>query len=432
MYLKKVLSLAIVLKLTSFSAFALTMDEALSHAWNHNPSLLSARSSLKAVEQNIRMARADFLPQLGGSASLSGTSFEGTGAASDLHGSRYSTDAGVSLSQNIINVANHYNLSATKYAVEASRAQLEDVEQSLLLEAITYYVNVVKDTAIHNLQNRYEGLTEQQYQAVKAQVDVGELTPTDQYLSEAVWRGATATKVSSLANLNTSKGLFLKVIGLEPQNLHRPYLPQNLPQNLDEAIKEAQAKSPMAIAAEQQLLQDKELYQKAKAQRLPTVSANLGTQYSSDIDSDGIMTMGNDGFSSRASIDVNMPLFQGGRIDAQIDAARANYMASEKKLIDTKNLIKQQVTANWEVYRAAKQQAKAYLSQIQAQQLSADGIREEFKVGTRSLIDLLDEDARLVAARVNYESAKANEVLAAWALLKSMGRLKPNMLGLNR
>ncbi len=432
MYLRKILCIVSIIKLTSLWAFALTMDEALQHAWNNNPALLSARSSLKAAEQNIRIARADFLPQITASGSVSATSFEGTGPASDLSGERYTTDGGINMSQNIINVANNYNLSATKYGIEAGRAQLENTEQGLLLEVINYYVAVARDTAVYALQSHYEGLTQQQYQAVKAQVDVGELTPTDQYLSEATWRGATAGKVSSLASLNTSKGQFLKVIGLEPKEMRRPYLPKNLPQTLEEATDEAQAKNPLVIAAEQQLLQDEELYKKAKAQRLPTVSANVGTQYSNDFDVDGILTAGSDGFSSRASVDVNVPIFQGGRIDAQIDAARANYIASEKTLIDTKNMVKQQITANWESYRAAKQQVAAYLSQIEAQKLSANGVREEFKVGTRSLIDLLDEDARLVTARVNYENAKANEVLAAWSLLKTMGSLTPSTLGLDR
>ncbi len=432
MSIKKWLCITSVFYAASLPAFALSMDEAMQHAWNNNPSLLSARSSLKALEQNIRMARANFLPQVNGTGSLSATSFEGTNNAADLSGERYTTSAGVHVSQNIVNVANHYNLSASQYGVEVGKAKLESAEQALLLETVTSYVHVARDTAINALQNRYTTLTQQQYQAVKAQVDVGELTPTNQYLSEATWRGATAAQVSSLANLNTSKGKFLKIVGLEAKDMRRPYLPKSLPQSLDAAIAEGLAKNALIIAAKQQLLQDKERYKQAKAQHLPTISANVSSQYSSDIDTTGMMQSGNDGFNSRASIDVTVPIFQGGRIDAQADAAQANYIASEKSLMDTQNAIRQQITANWEHYKAAKQQASAYLSQINAQQLSADGVAEEFKVGTRSLIDLLDENARLVSARVNYESAKANEVLAAWALLQSMGRLTPETLGLKR
>ncbi|MFV0322669.1 MAG: TolC family outer membrane protein [Alphaproteobacteria bacterium] len=433
MRLKNILSTIILSQMITHVASAVTMDEAMLNAWNHNPSLQAARASLDAAKQNIRIARADFLPQINGAAGADALYRNGQALGGLNTGDRYSSDVGVSLSQNIVNIANNYNLSATKLGVEVTRANLEAQEQGLLLQAITYYVSVARDTAVYALQTRYENLLSQQYSAVRAQVEVGELTPTDQYLSEASWRGATATKIAALANLNTSKAYFLQIIGLEAKDMRRPYGPKTLPNNLEQAIAEAQSRNPSVIAAEQQLLQSEELLKQARAQRLPTLTADASTGYTDYFSEDGIYQGATeDGWSSSVGINLNVPIFQGGRIDAGIDAARANLMAAEQTLYDTKNVVRQQVTAAWESYRAAQQQVEAYQSQIRASESSANGVRREFEVGTRSLIDLINEDANLVTARVNYENARATEIVAGWSLLQSMGRLTPDVLGLAR
>ncbi|MFV0431710.1 MAG: TolC family outer membrane protein [Alphaproteobacteria bacterium] len=419
-------------QLITSTASALTMSEAMLHAWNNNPSLMASRASLDAARQNIRIARADFLPQVGGTANLNSTFGEGQALGGINDGSRYSSEVGLSVSQNIVNIANNYNLSATKIGVEATKASLEATEQALLLQAITYYVSVARDTAIYALQTRYENLLSQQYSAVRAQVDVGELTPTDQYLSEASWRGATATKIAALADLNTSKAYFLQIIGLQPKDMRRAYGPKYLPKILEAAISEAQGRNPQILAAEQQLLQSEDLLKQARAKRLPVLTASAQSGYTDYLGERGSLeNSGEDGISTSVALNLEVPIFQGGRIDASVDAARANVIAAEQTLKDTKNIVQQQVTAAWESYRAAQQQVEAYQSQIRANESSANGVRKEFEVGTRSLIDLINEDTNLVTARVNYEKAKASEIIAAWSLLQAMGRLTPNALGLS-
>ncbi len=410
------------------------MYESMSHASDNNHTLFSARYSLKATEQNVKIARSEFLPQVGGSAGLSGTFSNLSGLGGDNDGGRYTESVGASVTQSVFNLQNNFNLAASKLGVNVAQASLESQEQSLLLQAVTYYVSVARDTAIYALQSRYENVLYQQYSAVTAQVDAGELTRTDQYLSEASWRGATATKIAASANLETSKATFLQIIGLEAKDMRRPYGPKSIPKNLNAAVTEAQSNNPLIIAAEQQLLQSNQLLKSARAERLPTVTASAETGYSNTFDDYGIYNdyQTNDGVNSSVSLDVNVPIFTGGRITAQVEAARATAMAAEQTLLDTQNAIQQQVTAAWESYIAAKQQVAAYKSQIAANEYSANGVRREFEVGTRSLIDLLNEDANLVTSRVNYETAKANEIIAGWSLLQAMGRLTPNTLGLQR
>jgi outer membrane protein len=59
-----------------------------------------------------------------------------------------------------------------------------------------------------------------------------------------------------------------------------------------------------------------------------------------------------------------------------------------------------------------------------------EGLNEEYKVGSRSTIDVLDAEEDLLSARINLVSAEHDQIVASYQLLAAIGKLTARNLGL--
>ncbi len=119
----------------------------------------------------------------------------------------FGTVAGTSLAENL---------------VLSGRAQLTDTEQTVLLNAVTAYMNVVRDTSVLELNRNNEKVLQRQLEATQARFDVGELTRTDVAQSEASLQGAIAARIQAEGQLTASKAIYRQVIGEDPVDVKMP------------------------------------------------------------------------------------------------------------------------------------------------------------------------------------------------------------------
>lgn len=414
----------------SFNAIAVDMKQAIQNTVSYNPAYLSAQSTFNAVRQNENIARSALLPQMQATASLDGSYSNPEGLGKIDHMERYSSSVGAGVSQVIFDKTKSYNLLEAKAGIEAQEVELENTKQALIFNAINAYVSTYREGRILSRQVEYEKVLKQQYDAVVAQVQVGELISTDQSLSEAAWRGATAQKVGAQADYSTAKATFVQIIGLSADKLAQPYSAQHhLPKIYGEALQLALANNPSLIAAQKRLEVQKQSVKKAKATRYPTVTSSIQAGYTDVFDVDAYAPGGEGGtFQASGNIEVKVPIFSGGAITADIEAQQANLLAAELTVENTKNVVMEQLSAAWQTYLAAKEQKRAFQTQIAASQKSVNGIKEEYAVGARSLIDVLNEETSLINAFVNYEHAHANEIIASWRILQIIGTLDANRI----
>ncbi len=112
------------------------------------------------------------------------------------------------------------NLNAIRQAkstVQAAREALRTVEQTVLLDAATAYVNVVRDQAIVRLRENDVTVLTEQLKATKDRFEVGEVTRTDVAQAEARRSEALATLAAAQANLKTSRAAYEQIIGHPPE-----------------------------------------------------------------------------------------------------------------------------------------------------------------------------------------------------------------------
>ena len=206
------------------TASADTLREALVAAYQTNPTLSAQRENLKATDANVAIARAAGRPEIVGSLGLN-RNLTRSGVILDSQGN----DHNISLSGEaqvrypfFSGGAVKNSVRAAKSRVEAGRATLSAVEGDVFTQAVSAYMDVIRDRSVVELnQNNVRVLTTN-LEATRDRFEIGDLTRTDVAQSEArLQLGRSQTAVSQ-GRLTASEATYRQIIGHAPGVLAPP------------------------------------------------------------------------------------------------------------------------------------------------------------------------------------------------------------------
>lgn len=420
------------------SASGETLEEALAAAYESNPQLMAQRAALRATDETVSRARSAFLPSLNAEYSYQDNNRDvlPDGADESSIGDSDSEGYSVTATQNFFNgFQDRANLRQAKSSVLAGRAQLQSVEQQVLLEAVTAYMNVLRDEAVVELNKNNVQVLERQLQASQDRFRVGEVTRTDVAQSEARLEGAKSTLLSSEAALAASRAQYRRVVGRTPASLETPGSQPDLPSNLDQAIELAMQLSPGVTAAKHNERAANEAVKAARGTLLPSLTGQL--QYS-DFDSSGFnsqtgLTAGQNSKTTTIGVRLSVPLFQGGARYANVRQAKQLRSQRMMDIRQAERVAQENVFVAWDQYRAAVGQIRSSEAQVRASEIALEGVRQEAYVGSRTTLDVLNAEQELLNARVALVRAQRDEAVTAYSLVSATGRLtaKDLRLGVN-
>ncbi len=425
--------LATVLGAAPFSAAsAQTMEAALARAYNGNPTLNSQRAQVRITNENVPQALSGYRPLITASgdigAEITNTHTPTTGGVSLRNTERTAPrGVGVQVSQNIFNGgATTSSVSAAESQVLGARATLRNTEQNVLLDAATSYMNVLRDTAILNLNRNNVEVLEEQLRQTRDRFQVGEVTRTDVAQAEARLSSAQSQAILAESNLKTSIARYRQNVGAEPRQL-APGKPVEhlLPKSLEAALRGALTAHP-AIIASLHGVDAAELQVKVtEAGLYPSldVIGNIARRYDNQFGGDKATT---------ASIvgRLTIPIYEGGQIYSRTRQAKET--AGQRRIdVDTqRDSVRAAVVSAWGGLDAAKAQIISAQAQVQAAETALAGVREEAKVGQRTTLDVLNAQQELVSARSSLVTAQRDRVVASYSVLSAIGQLSAETLRL--
>ena len=156
-----------------------TLSGALAKAYSNNQDLNAARAQLRATDETVPQAKAGLRPRVAGVGTL-GATISKTTFGDNLPRSRnttYSWSTGIQINQTIFDgFQTPNNVRSAKAQVQASQFNLSNTEQNTLLDAVTAYMNVIRDRQIADLRRQNLGFLNEQVRAARARFDVGEGT----------------------------------------------------------------------------------------------------------------------------------------------------------------------------------------------------------------------------------------------------------------
>ncbi|MFB2735801.1 TolC family outer membrane protein [Shewanella mangrovisoli] len=434
--------LAVVLSviLLPLSAQSQTLEQAVAYTLDTNPDLRVAFNRFKAREEQVNQAIAGYMPTID---VTGGYGYEQTDSVStrrrpnvgDVDSSGVAElnrgEFGVSLKQMLFD-GFYTSSEVDRYSFEASADQwaLLAAAEDMALDVSKVYLNYLRTDEVLKLAEKNLNSHKEIYEQIKQRTDSGLGSTAD--LSQITGRlaRANANVISARNNLLDAKAQFIRVVAADPVDLIQPVPDADLlPKDLNSGLTDAQENHPILKSAANDIRAAENERSSVQASYYPQVSLELNGNWNNDVGGeDGVSALASQnvgGYNNDlvAMVRVRYNLFAGGK-----DLAREKetaYKLGEAKEIRQRaqREVVEGVNLAWNAYEMLAPQKQYIRDHVMAAKDTQSAYTQQFNLGQRSLLDLLDTENELFEARKDYLQAEYDEITAKYRVLNSTGRL---------
>jgi outer membrane protein len=431
---RRLLTASLMATLMAGTASADTLREALVSAYQTNPTLTGQRETLKATDAGVAIAKAAGRPQVSATVGLNrDLSRQGI---LDTGGKGPTLSLGADLSYPLFNGGSVKNsVRAAQTRVEAGRATLRAVEGDVFVQAVSAYMDVIRDRAIVELNQNNVKVLETNLEATRDRFQIGDLTRTDVAQSEARLQLGRSQLAAAVGRATGSEATYRQEIGHQTGQLAPPPPLPPLPATADEAVRIALANNPDLVSITRQAAAAGYDVRVAQAGRLPTLSGVVSGTYVNNLGGGATDIFGREGpatgTQTTAGLNARVPLFQGGLPAARTRQAQALEGQALEQVVGTERAVVAAARSAFASYDAAQKSIQSNTVAVQANELALEGARAEQSVGTRTVLDVLNAEQELLQSQVALVTAKRDAYVAGFQLLNAMGQAEAQDLGLD-
>ncbi len=415
------------------AALATTLPEALARAYATNPQLNAERARQRATDESVPQAKALERPQVSASGTVGAQTAENIGPLSPGRSSTsYPRTATLTATQPVFTGFKSDNsIKQAETSIRAGRETLRNVEQTILQNAASAYMDVLRAEALVELNRSNVVFLTETLRATRDRFNVGEVTRTDVAQAEARLARGQSDLDNAISTLQSARANYRQIIGIEPTRL-MPGQPVDrlLPPTLDAAIALGRREHPLILAASFNVDSAQYGVKVAESNLMPTV--NLQGSLSRSYDAGGGTSVATVSRQDSASIlgVLSIPIYNGGQTYSQVRQAKES-LGQQRLLLDlAREQIQASVVTSWGALEAARAQVAASEAEVRSAEIALAGVREEARVGQRTTLDVLNAQQDVVNARSRLVQAQRDRVVASYTVLAAVGRLGPTVLAL--
>ena len=418
---------ALLLIFSSFS-YPQTLYDTLSKAYNTSPLLKSHRFKLEAINEELAKALSENRPKVNFYGSV-GSDETTTINTSGLESKKNNNPKSVTLEieQNLYDFGRNNSLiNIADNSIFAQRADLRNQEQEILLEAARIYLALLASTEINKLAKNNLLLLQKHYEATNDRFKLGEATSTDLSLAKARYLRARSDEIKSRGDIEKERSKYFSLIGIEaPKKLDFPIIKIGIPNNLKEITKETLQNNPKIIASGFRKKLSFVKISSAASELLPTLDLNLSAQ-----NAWAPNTFFDEYENYKVEFNFKLPLYSGGYNYSNVRQKKKEAMQSSKILDYNIRKALKEVEILWIELNSLEAQIVSINSTIKANEMAVEGVKKEYEVGSRTLLDVLDEEQELLEEKVGVIKVKRDKFVTTFNLMAYMGKLSSSDLNL--
>lgn len=427
--IRRPIALALAALLSPLAAHATDLMQTFEMARSGDPQLASAESGRLAQKEGAVQARALLLPQLNGSASFTRSNSKPEGGSwSDTGKSR---DYGVSLSQSVFDYSRISSLRSQKALSHAADFDLESANDSLIVRTSAAYFNVLVAIDTVSAAEASEAAYKKQFDYAQKRLEVGLAPITDVHEARASYDGARATTIEAKNSLKDAYQALEEITGQPVNRLmalpadFRPELPAGKDANAWVAT--ALDSNPALKSLDYQVKSAEADVSTARAGHLPTLS--LSGSYGRGATWGG-STVGTGSYSTNGSADsksiglsLNVPIFAGGGTQSKVRAALAQRDMAQDSFEQQRRSIIRNTRNAYNTLEAGISEVEARRLALVSAQSAYEASQVGLEVGTRTVLDVLQNQRTLFSAEQDYSTAKYNYLQNRLLLAQAAGTL---------
>jgi len=398
------------------TAEQMTLEAALAATYTSNPQLAAQRASLRATDEEVNRALAGWRPSLGGSGSYGWQQQRQTLLGPQNIDSIPQSEQ-ITLNQSIFDGRTIPGIEHAKELVNAGRAQLRATEQTVLLNATNAYFSVLRDTMIVEAYRDDIRHLRSLLENTQARLKIGDLTKTDTSQASARLLGSQVNLAAAEQQLAASRASFDHIIGRPAEALTEHSLPL-IPGSSDAVLGVALEQNPTLLQHKAEAKAADENVEAARGALLPSMSVQARYGRSIDTIAPGVTENGVSVIGQ-----LNIPLYQGGAEEAAVREAKEQSSQALLASYDAERQVTEDATNAWAAFQAAHAAAELSAKQAADNETAYIGTTMESRVGSRSIIDILNAEQELLQSRVTAITEQQNSIVDAYRILSVMGRM---------
>lgn len=407
-------------------ANAVDVREVISQTLASNPRVLAELREASARERQVRQALAGYYPVVD---LVAGFGFQERDPTSRTFAAPGRTrnelerrEVQLNIRQLVFDGSRTTNEYRNQQAREESAKQrARSVGEDVALEVVLVFTEVLKTKETLVLAVDTLAFHEEVYDRMQQRFDSGVGSKAD--LDQIAGRLALAKTnlVASRANLRDAKVNYHRTVGvmpnqddLDPLGSYRKYLPANL----DEAVQKANQNHPIMMVANADVEATSFRYEQTKSAFYPHFHVEVERDLNDNID--GIETQVDD---LKVMLRMRYNLYRG-----RADQARKQefaYLVEQAKEIrnNASRQVEQELRLAWIAHTTLKEQLPSLQDHVRDAGATKDAYKDQFDLGRRTLLDLLNTETELITAQQSLIAAQYDVIYNEYRIFQSMGDL---------
>jgi len=425
--IRRSLALALAVALSPLAANAADLLQVYEMARNGDPQLASTESNRLYTKEGQVQARANLLPSLNGQATLNRarTSQDGVSGSTTATSRRYSIGG----EQTLFNWTQFANLRAQREISKAADFDLESANDDLIVRTATTYFNVLVAIESLSAAQTNEAAAKKQFDYADKRLEVGLAPITDVHEARAQYDQARANTILARNTLADAYQALTELTGQPVQGLRslpedfRPELPANRG-DVDRLVADAITQNPALKAQELKVNAAESSVSAARGGHYPTLS--LGGSWGKSAswgDSVGASSSGPDTTTNSIGLTLNVPIFAGGATQSYVRQALAQRDMAQDGYEQQKRALDRNTRNAYQAVVAGISEVEARRLAVVSAQSAYDASQVGLEVGTRTVLDVVQNQRTLFQAKRAYAQAGYNFLLSRLQLSQAIGGL---------
>jgi len=405
-----------------------TLEETIEAALISNPEVGVVQADRRAIDQELRQARALYLPSVdlraaaGPEYSNSVTTRNRTTRAqgSDASTTLMRWESQLTLTQMLFDgFATQSEVDRQLGRVSSAAYRVAEAAEFIALDAVEVHLNVLRNQALVELAR---GNVEQ-HRRLLSRVDElereGGGSIADVYQARARVAATESALATAIGNLEDAKALFISVVGSPADGLEESVAPvYALPESPESAASLASVDSPTVMIANADIEVAKAELQGSRAGYYPSLDLEIGTSANDNIDG-----LKGSAIDAQALLVLRYNLFRGGGDIAREREAFQRINEAQEARRQAQRTSEEEARISYNALVTTQARLEALRDRVVAQRDTRDTYAQQFDLGQRSLLDLLDAENELFSARSDLTTAEYTRVFAVYRVLAVIGDL---------
>ncbi|MGH9203332.1 MAG: TolC family outer membrane protein, partial [Vicinamibacterales bacterium] len=307
--------------------------------------------------------------------------------------------------------------------VKSAAYRVEESAEFTGLDAVEAYLDILRHRERVQLAEDNVGVHRSRLGQVQQRAQAGGGNIADVRQAEARLANAESALVETQGNLKDAESNFIRVVGQAPDTLDEVAIPADaLPSDVDTAVNSAVEASPTVAFARQDVKVAEADVKQQEASLYPDIRLELSTSVGDNVDG-----RTDTEYDASAMVVLRYNLYRGGADTARIREFKWRLAEAIDAMHTNERKVSDDARVSWNAIEVSHSNVEILQRQVEADVKTRDVYKQQFEIGQRGLLDLLDADNELYLARDNHITAKYAEIFANFRLLATMGALQKTL-----